>query len=314
MDASASKAQQIGKTTLFIDLNGSKIPCSIPRYKIHDKKIYSISFSSTSPDILYILASDDEIFSLRVSTLTLTKMTITVLYPIGSMRSLVCHGQVIYIAQYGGAVYRCTIEGDRSLSITTRFYHMRHYISSLDISMHVHLYLQYFNSRYVDIIDSDTMTLLSTISLRHYIQDIAISKDNHLHVATDNGVHIYTTDGIYSGQSYLDGERCVSITSTKNGYNIIGMMFRVAIISSDLTSICYVSTADMSYYNVRNAVDNSLAIVDKFSDCFVLVPPEVYQPPFSLFSLCMSTILLHVDELPVTLLPPQLYQQIAKCL
>ena len=50
--------------------------------------------------------------------------------------------------------------------------------------------------------------------LEHVVCDIAVSEDDKLHVATEGGVHVYTTDGTCTGQSYLAGEKCMSITCT----------------------------------------------------------------------------------------------------
>ena len=87
------------------------------------------------------------------------------------------------------------------------------------------------------IIDSDTMTLLSISSLQRHPNDIAVSTDDKLHVATYDGVHIYTTDGTYTGQSYLDGQWCESVTCTSNGYavsvDINSRNVHIAILSHD---------------------------------------------------------------------------------
>ena len=297
------------EVVLAIDWKSSKIPYTIQRYKPSHKKIYDVSFSSNSPDVLYILTNDDEVFSFEVSTLTTTKMVIIGLQSTSSIWRLLCHYEAIYIAQCSGTVSKCIIGDNYSLRVTSTYYRSHHYIPSRVIPSK-HTYIHYFSNSLVDIIDSDTMTLLSTVSLLQRANDITI--DDKLHIATDNGVHIYTTDGACTGQSYLDGEWCQSVVCTGNGYSVVGMKYKVALVCVsniiDAASIYYISTmTSMSYYRVTcNVVDNSLAIVDWDKDCLVLVPQEVYQPPFSLFSLCMSTILLHVDELPISLLSPRL--------
>ena len=157
------------------------------------------------------------------------------------------------------------------------------------------------------------MTLQSTISPRHHAYNIAVSRDDKLHVATRNGVHIYTTDGTPTGQSYLDRVECESITCTSDGYSIVGMEGKVAVVSSDLTAICILSVNVLNMYHVMcDGVGNSLVIMDSTGSSFAIVPQEVYRLPFSLFSLCMSTILLNADELPISLLPPRIHKLVKK--
>ena len=164
------------------------------------------------------------------------------------------------------------------------------------------------NKRNIGIFDSDTMTLISTILLCHDADDIAVSQDDKLHVATDNGIRIYRANGSYTGMVYLDGEDCYSIACTSNGYIVVGMYRKVAVVSSDLTSTHYIMLSSMSWCYVRcSPVDNTLAIFN--NDRFILLPQETYQPPFSLSTLCKSTILSHPDVLLTTFLPPIIYRQ-----
>ena len=112
--------------TWFTDWKSFKIPSTITRYKIPDY-VCGVSFSSTSPDVLYILThnlhvhSKDEVFSLNVSTLTLTKMVISGLQSTGKINSLVCHNEFIYIAHIDG-VYKCIIEDNSSLRVIAGYY------------------------------------------------------------------------------------------------------------------------------------------------------------------------------------------------
>ena len=99
------------------------------------------------------------------------------------------------------------------------------------------------------------MTLISTLSPCHDAHRIAVSQDDKLHVATDNGVHIYRADGSYTGMVYLEGEDCCTIACTSNGYIVVGMERKVAVVSSDLTSTCWC-------YIRCSPMDNTLAIVD----------------------------------------------------
>ena len=318
MDTPASKRQCVenileDEIDLSIDWKGLKITNTVSQYRI-PKKICDVSFSSTSPDVLYILTTDDEIFSLNISTLTLTKMVISGLQFISHIMRLLYHNQAIYIAQYDGTISKCSIEGSCSLKVTGRCYlpSYRYHWISLAINDGSLYYVGSVGCMHV--IDSDTMTLISTIPLQGDVWDVAVSKDGKLHVATIRGVGVYTTDGTYTSQSYLDELTCTSIACTTNGYSIVGMKGRVAVVSSDLTSVHYISTGRMGYdYVVCNAVDNSLVV----RNCYVaadvvVVPPEVYQPPFSLFTLCVSTIILYKNELLISLLPPRLYKLILK--
>ena len=318
MDLPASKRQCVenileDEINLSIDWKGLKITNTVLQYRI-PKEIRDVSFSSTSPDVLYILTID-EIFSLNISTLTLTKMVISGLQSTShEIVRLLCHNQAIYIADpYGSTISKCSIEGSCSLRVTGRCYLPLGYygISSLAINDGP----LYVCSVGLYVIDSDTMTLISTIPLQYNVWDVAVSRDGKLHAAAiDRGVRVYTANGTYTGQSYLDELTCMSIACTTNGYSIVGMEDRVAVMSSDSTSVHYISTGGMGYkHAVCNAVDNSLVLWNHYeARDVVVVPPEVYQPPFSLFTLCVSTIILYKNELPISLLPPRLYKLILK--
>ena len=93
----------------------------------------------------------------------------------------------------------------------------------------------------------------------------------------------------------------------------VGMEGKVAVVSSDLTAICILSVNVLNMYHVMcDGVGNSLVIMDSTGSSFAIVPQEVYRLPFSLFSLCMSTILLNADELPISLLPPRIHKLVKK--
>ena len=64
---------------------------------------------------------------------------------------------------------------------------------------------------------------------------------------------------------------------------------KVVVVSSDLTPILSVNVDNNMYCVMCDRVDNSLIIMDSIGSSFAIVPQEVYRPPFSLFSLCMST-------------------------
>ena len=314
MDPPASKRQCVenileDEIDLSIDWKGLKITNTVSQYRIPKEiQIRNISFSSTSPDVL-VLTSGNEIFSLNISTLTLTKMVISGLQ--STIVGLLCHNQAIYIAQ--DAISKCSIEGSCSLRVTGRWNLLpyTYYRMSLAINGGL-LYVCSVGTRSMYSIDSDTMTLISTIPLQYNVRDAAVSRDGKLHAATSRGVRVYTTDGTYTGQSYLDKLTCISIAHTTNRYSIVGMKDRVAVVSSDLTSVHYISTGGMCY-NCIMCNDNSLVVWNCYNAAdVVVVPPEVYQPPFSLFTLCVSTIILYKNELPISLLPPRLYKLILK--
>ena len=302
------------KIALSIDWMTLEVPCTILQHRIPNKRIIDISSSSTSPDVLYVLTSRDDIFSLRVSTLTLTKMVISGLRPTGLIWSLVCHKEFVYIVRWdvdiGTAVYKCVVEQNGSLRAVGSFMWHR-YMYMLTHMLHAdtrggRLYFTTVTNIYV--IDSATMTQLPTLSVQRFVTGMAVSCDDKLHVATRNGVHVYTTDGTPTGQSYLNGKRCKSISCTSDGYSIVGMEGKVVVVSSDLISILSVNVDDNMYRVMCDRVDNSLVIMDSIGSSFAIVPQEVYRPPFSLFSLCMSTILRNVNELPISLLPQRIHK------
>ena len=170
MDPPASKRQCVenileDEIDLSIDWKGLKIINTVSQYRI-PKKICDVSFSSTSPDVLYILTTGNEIFSFNISTLTLTKMVISGLQSISYMTRLPCHNQAIYIAQYDGTISKCSIEG--SLRVTGRCYLPHaYYRISLTINDGPLYYVCSVGCMHV--IDSDTMTLISTIRLQYNV-------------------------------------------------------------------------------------------------------------------------------------------------
>ena len=260
--------------------------------------IRDISFSSTSPDVLYILTGVEAIHSLNITTLAVTKII-----NLQSAVGLVCHNDILYI-RTSAAIYKYTTDGECLTSINNDGDWWLGAVGKDD-----KLYCISRNGRSIGVIDSDTMTLISTISLCHDAYRIAVSQDDKLHVATDNGVHIYRADGSYTGMVYLEGEDCCSIACTSNGYIVVGMKRKVAVVSSDLTSTHYIMLSSMSWWCYVNCspVDNTLAIT--WDGPFILLPQETYQPPFSLSTLCKSTILSHPDVLLTTFLPPIIYRQ-----
>ena len=280
-----------------------KIPHFTQLYKMPNR-IYDISFSSTSPDVLYILTGDGAIHSLNITTLAVTKI-INLQSVAGD---LLCHNDILYIST-STTIYKYTTDGECLTSINNDEDWWIGAVGKDD-----KLYCISRNGRSIGVIDSDTMTLISTISLCHDANCIAVSQDDKLHVTTKNGVHIYRADGSYTGMVYLEGEWCSSIACTSNGYIVVGMERKVAVVSSDLTSTHYIMLPSMSRWlcYVRcSPVDNTLAIVDWCNNHFILllVPQKTYQPPFSLSTLCKSTILSHPDVLLTTFLPPIIYRQ-----
>ena len=239
--------------------------------------IYDMSFSSTSPDVLYILTVDGAIHSLNITTLAVTKII-----NLQSVGDLLCHNDILYIST-SATIYKYTTDGECLTSINNDGGWWFGAVGKDDKLY----YTSRYYSRSIGVIDSDT---ISTISLCHDAHCIAASQDDKLHVATDNGVHIYRADGSYTGMVYLEGEICWSIACTSNGYIVVGMERKVAVVSSDLTSTHYIMLPSMTCwcYFRCSPVDNTLAIVDwrGYDNRFILLPQETYQPPFSLSTLC----------------------------
>ena len=300
--------------TLFLENSTSKITLGASQYKIlqEGKKISDISFSSVSPNILYILTHDDEIFRFEINALTLTRMTI-VPY-LKRLCCLVCHKDYVYITEKGRTIHKYAIENSHTLrQVSLCHTHRRneHFTSDSVAISRIGLLYHCDGRSYLPIVNTHTMELQSSKYLDHYQYDMAIKYDQ-LHVATKSGIHIYTSDCKYTGESYLNGEVCGSVACTSHGYTIVGMKNKIAIVSQDLESTYYMqmSTPSKSSYHVRcGTIDNSIAIVD--STCsnvyLTIVSQEGYTPPFSLQTLCVSTIALHRNELPaITLLPPKL--------
>ena len=300
--------------TSTIKWKNLKFPTSVAQYTLYRRIIWILDMSlSTSSNILYLLTrytfnNNCDIYSINITT---SMMQQEDCYFSRTISSILCHNQFLYIAEEGPTIYKCVTEGG-GLQLVQKWTHLAQYMypnPALAIGGDGHIHVFERDGDIISFIDSDTMTLLSTKSLQHLANDIAVSKDNKLHVATDNGVHIYTTDGMYTGQSYLDGESCESMTCTSSGYAVIISYCReIAIVSNSLACVCYVNMYQSITVVRYNTANNSLAVAG--IDTIVQVPQEVYQPLFSLFSLCMSTIAHehHVRELPISLLPPRLYK------
>ena len=188
-----------------VELMNLKIPHFTQLYKIPNR-IDDISFSSTSPDVLYILTFDGAIHSLNITTLAVTKII-----KLQSVRGLLCHNDILYITT-SAAIYKYTTDGECLTFINNDGYWWFGAVGKDD-----KLYYISINRRSIGVIDSDTMTLISTLSLCHDAYCIAVSQDNKLHVATDNGVHTYRADGSYTGMVYLEGERCRFIACVTPG-------------------------------------------------------------------------------------------------
>ena len=187
-----------GELSFSVEWMNLKIPHFTQLYKMPNM-IRDISFSSTSPDVLYILTVDDAIHSLNVATLAVTKII--------NLQSadLLCHNDILYI-RTSAAIYKYTTDGECLTSINNDGDWWFGAVGNDD-----KLYYLSIFKRSIGVIDSDTMKLVSTKSLCHNACDIAVSQDDKLHVATNNGVHIYRADGSYTGMVYLEGEMCSSI-------------------------------------------------------------------------------------------------------
>ena len=316
MDTLAGQVQPVKDKAVDV-----KIPCTISRYNIPDERI---KCSSVSPNMLYILTDSYEIYSLRISTLTLTKMDISGLESRKHIEVLLCHDGFIYIVQWfgshiGATIHKCAIErssGLRAIGSYTCSTRRKHMLSHMLDMRGGHLYFS--TSTNIDIIDSDTMTLVSTILLPClFVIDIAVAEGGVMHIATVDGVRVctHTTESprARAGQSYLRGVFCMSIRCTSDGCSIVGMKEKVVVVSRDLTPVYHISAASICAWCCLvtcDAADDSVVIMDVLNrkGSLVIVPPEAYRPPFSLHSLCVSTILRHANELPISLLPTRLYK------
>ena len=315
----------------------------IPRYSTaRQRQIYNgsadrldiegVSFSTTSPDVVYVLTrhNDDydcdtsahtdevaygpecEIFTIDTYDSSVTSMAVEGL-ELDDVLNVTCHGKFVCVTT-PDAIYKCVAKSRYTLSAVQAFPY--DYILTPEV-VAGNRYLYLHSCRMLCIVDSDTMTRLSTVSLQHIILDMAVLRDDDkLHVATRDGVHIYTGDGTYTGQSYLDGRHCNSITFVADRCVAVASNTFISLVSHDLTVIStYEINVDFTPFIRCNQADGTLAIVNNHNCCeLVLLPQEVYRPPFSLFSLCMSTILLNADELPISLLPPKLFRLVKSCI
>ena len=102
---------------LSVEWMDLKIPHFTQLYKMllyHNKMplmIRDISFSSTSPDVLYILTGVEAIHSLNITTLAVTKII-----NLQSADGLLCHNDILYIST-SAAIYKYTTDGECLTSI-----------------------------------------------------------------------------------------------------------------------------------------------------------------------------------------------------
>ena len=309
------------------------VPSSLPKHSVLNQKIKDVSFSNISSDVLYVLTEHSEIFSLCVTTLSVSKMMVSGLQSPNPILRILCWDEFIYVLHYG-TVSKCVIDDD-NLKVTVMSSHQVNMLqSSCEPAIAIKrgcVFIMYFgtvgfNSGWcIALIDSDTMTLLSTTPLAHvpslFARDIAVSVDNKLHIVSADGVYVYTMDVIHTGQVYLQhegadfsGDNSWAIRCTNNGYSIVTMEHRLAVVScSDYTILYYIvinnTTPNFfvkSWVMVRySPVDDSLAVVSFNNERRLsVVPREAYLPPFSLQQLCLSTISSSPNILLATYLPP----------
>ena len=216
--------------------------------------------------------------------------------------SIISHEDYVYLSRYNTSITKFLRTGDTLAYIST----FRNGVSAMALDTHGHLYCISSGSTHnhgnLYVLDADTMDIICTLN-RPFpkLHDLIVTPDNRVHVATETGVFVCDTNADPVGMSYLEGMECYHITISQSGTIAVGITDRVAIVSSDCKSICFV---------LQNWPIGRCAIVNDdflfYNSSNVVLPQTITKPPYSLFSLCTSAILSELEEQPVSLLPPKL--------
>ena len=154
---------------------------------------------------------------------------------------------------------------------------------------------------------SHDMVLLSTLKQPNAI---AIDKDNNVHVGFSSSIQVFSAKGklIHEfGHDELRDVESIAI-SRENPHLVVATGY-------DLTKLFVFSSSGTFLYTVTGLgcgidssfdADNSLWIAEQLDNDLVCVPKLFNQLPPPLSYLCELSILPHLNELPVSLLPPRL--------
>lgn len=285
---SANRIEQSLETVL-ISAHGITVPCKdVLQFKAALPSLPTISdvaFSSSDPNLLYLVTIAGEVYSLGVTRpYRLTPIMVgsqMVLDDDMLAWSIHCHGGNVYIAESSQAiVYLCEPLGPNHFRILNRSCTSSRYSFSTSLILGIgettgNVFYRNGYGNGVVVLNRDTLWLRGTLTLPHYTNAL-ISRDGGLHAATESGVHIYDARGTPTGRSYLGGEECLGLTAASGETVFVGMVNHVAAVHE--TSVVYrVGERSMAHYQVDCKGPN-LAMLDTYGVLTVL-PWEKLQPP-----------------------------------
>ena len=152
----------------------------------------------------------------------------------------------------------------------------------------------------VQVFESDG-TAVGTIELAdHFPTGLAVDRYDKLHVCCQNSVQLVDADTHTAGIGYATGIEAYKVAVDSDGYSVLA--------SGNFLTV-FGPSRDLLYYITGFNYPRCLAVSPEGA-LYVAVKEVVklplLHPPFRLSSLCIHSILLHLDQLPVENLPPTL--------
>lgn len=217
----------------------------------------------------------------------------------GPKHSLV-HNDCIYILEsIGNRIQILTLDGEfKSFFGLDRNRVIRSSYSAFCIGTNERIYVC-TSSQSIAIFNMDGVLMhhIKT-KLTRALTGIAIDRDGNLHVSSHSGITVYTPDGDHLRD--YSNQWATGITIIPTGLCLVSSKGLLAVYTSDGRLICQYMGQFYPHY-VAMASDGSVWIACTDG---IIVLSTLFLPPFTLSLLCHRTILLHLNQLPVSLLPP----------
>lgn len=299
------------KTEVLIDWKSSLFPYfDIPWYHV-DKKIMIITFSATSPDVVYALTFD-EVLQIDIIQGTATKMNIlgvNLNFSHSIPMYISCLGTYLYLAVHL-YLYKFEISGDvlvfksliREYSSCFYMYNGKKYCIRNIAYFHVAELFQLI------IMDIEGQSVLAYTTIFDCVpHGITVTGQGKVHIATSHTVLVY--ENMERTGTYLDHHFCHSIASSSTTV-LVGVKYAVVGVCPETCHVLYTVTVPEISFVWCSLIDDTLGLVHR--EKLMILPKEVYRPPYCLASLCLSVIQDHYDQLPVGMLPPALLRLVHK--
>ena len=262
---------------------------------------------------MYISSEGDEVSTLTVRHIdgSQSKLSLNVVDYFGGYRFsvLLCSDDGLVV--FDGSIIKCSKDGELIWIIepeTTQFF-----AACLDpndllycaTSDQVKVYLP--SGAFSHVLVSD---------LKEVPSAIAIDGDNNVHVGFYSSIlQVFNTEGKLIRQYGHDGLHEVDLITISRGNPQLVVVAEILLshqlfVFNSTGSFLYSVTNGFSVHDVKFGPDNSLWIAsacdEPLREFIVRVPMLFHQLPPPLSYLCELSILPHLNELPVSLLPPRL--------